>query len=156
LLPVITGGLIGVAGALGGARYGSRLTALREHKAERRAKLESLVTAAFELDVWFKREEQAHLWGGPDNFEPSPLATIETMALLYFPELEPQVNALSAAANQYRLWMLQGRQQRLQSNPQIVSKQHMNGLPGVYKPFINLRKELLERAKEVMSAFHAS
>lgn len=156
LLPVITGGVIGVLGALAGTRYGSRLTAQREHKAERRDKLEALVLAAYELDVWFKREENAFLWGGPENLEPSPLATVETMTLLHFPQLKAAGDVLSLAAKQYRMWILEGRQKKLQANPQLVPQEHMNGLQAVYLPFLEKRQELLDRAKQEMAGLNAS
>jgi hypothetical protein len=156
LLPVIVGGLIGVLGGLAGAGYGSRLSEHRDYKSKRREKLEALVTAAYELDVWFKREENAYFWDGPDNFEPSPLSSIQTIALLYFPELQPESDALSLAAKSYRMWLIEGRQKKLQNNPQLVPQDHLAALATVYQPFLNNRGTLLKRANATMVGLDAS
>jgi len=156
LMPVIVGGLIGVVGGLAGAGYGSRLSEKREHKTRRREKLEALVTAAYELDIWIKREENANLWDGPDNFEQSPLARIETVALLHFSDLKAEADAVSLAVKQYRMWILDGRKRKLQSSPPIVPQEHVAALEGVYMPFLAAREALLKRAKDRMGELDAS
>jgi hypothetical protein len=156
LLPVIAGGLIGLVGGLAGARYNHGLTTASAKATDRRAKLESLVAAAFELDIWLKKEENYFLFRAAENLEHSPIARIETIVALYFPTLATPTAALTEALRNYRLWMLAGRQEVLRNNLVLPSQEHMNGLGAVYTPVIRARSELVNHAARTMNELLAS
>jgi hypothetical protein len=107
-------------------------------------------------DLWFKREENTSLWGGPDNLETSPLAIVETMALLHFPTLEGAGPALSLASGRYRKWILDGTQKKQEANPKLLLQEHIDGFEAVHMPFLARRKELLDLAQQKMVRLTAS
>jgi hypothetical protein len=137
-------------------KYGGRLAERGENSAKAPRKLEALVKAAYELDVWFKREENWILSKGPQNLEPSPLATIQTAATLHFSNLVPQAEALSSAVTQYRSWLMTGRSEMTAKNLPTVSQEHLGTMSTVYEPFLTARRELIARAKSEMAVVNAA
>lgn len=155
LIPVVGGALIGVVGGLAGTAYANRLAVRSSQGAERRAKLELLVAAAYEIDVWLKKQENYFLFGGPESLETSPIANIEALAKLYFPTLDAPVESLSLAHLEYRRWLVQGARLRLAANPPLVPTEHTNEVGRVYPPVIEARNALVVAARELMHGLFA-
>ena len=155
LIPVAGGALIGILGGLVGTSYANRLSARSTQGAERRAKLELLVVAAYEIDVWLKKQENYYLFGCPEPLESSPIATIEGLGKMYFPSLDASVGALSKANVGYRYWLIEGAKLRQAENPRVLPKGYTDGIAGVYKPMIEARDELLISARTLMQTLCA-
>ncbi len=114
LVPVIGGAIIGILGGLVGTKYAHQLASKDSYKNLLRNKLEELVTTTFEIDVWVRKQEKHHLFGDIESVEQSPIAKIEALANLYFPELKDEVDEFSLAEMNYRNWLLEGS--RLKGN----------------------------------------
>ncbi|PKO91242.1 MAG: hypothetical protein CVU15_10260 [Betaproteobacteria bacterium HGW-Betaproteobacteria-1] len=156
LLPVIAGGAIGVLGGLVGTHYGHRLTEGSTKRTDKRVRVEALASATYELDLWLRKEENYFLYKGPENLEHSPLARVETLVLLYFPEMTAEGRSLSTTVREYRTWMMEGRKQVLDGNLSIPPPEHTARFGAVYKSFLDAREALLERAQGVMRGLMAS
>jgi hypothetical protein len=155
-VPVIVGGAVGIIGGLASTRYGGKLIAEREFRRDRREKLERLVLAAYELDVWLKREENFILFRGTENLETCPLAVVETGASLFFPELDKEAQTLSATVKAYRKWLMDGRTQMNMQNSNVVPQAHIATMGSVYNPFLSARDALISKAKTSMAQLGAA
>ncbi|MEZ8614506.1 hypothetical protein AB6D33_01535 [Vibrio splendidus] len=56
IIPVVSGALIALVGALVGSNYTHRLNSNANKLAERRSKLELIVIECFEISVWLKKQ----------------------------------------------------------------------------------------------------
>lgn len=147
LLPVVGGAVIGVIGGLVGTSYAHRLSRKHSQKEELKKKLERLVTEAYEIDVWLKKQEGYYLFGGEEILEQSPIAKIEAIAALYFPELSAQVANLSSKNTEYKLWLLEGFKQRASSGSAIAPEEHVAKIAEFYDPVMKAKSAIVEEAK---------
>ena len=156
LVPVIGGAIIGVAGGLVGTTYAHRLSNGQAKTAEKKEKLESLVSEAYEIQIWLKKQENYALWGrGDEVLERSPISKIKAIELLYFPELNIQVQELSVKALAYEAWLNEGFQIRLVDNKSQAYEEHLEKNRDVFVPLTRSINEVLDKAQEISEALHS-
>ena len=155
LVPVILGAIIGVAGGLVGTTYAHRLSNGQAKTAEKKEKLESLVSEAYEIKIWLKKQENYSLWGSDQVLERSPISKIKAIELLYFPELNIQVQELSVKALAYEAWINEGFQIRLVDNKSQAYEEHIEKNLDVFVPLTRSINEVLDKAKEISEALHS-
>jgi hypothetical protein len=105
-LPVIVGGVIGLAGGW----LGPWLLERRREKAERRLKradkFEEMVGAIYEFDHWVETERQIRVEQKAELIRAvSPFARVRAISAVYFPQFEDLIRALETATSGYRGWM---------------------------------------------------
>lgn len=147
MIPVVVGGLLAIGGGLAVAIANHFFTARRERAVAKRAKLDNLVSAAHDLAIWLKKNDNYYLWGRDEVLEKSPMATILTVSGLYWPELTPEARVLDTAVDGYIQWLIDGAQLRLAATPPIVPPGHMATLLTVWTPLLLARKGLVTRAE---------
>ena len=108
LLPVVVGGLL----ALGGVVAGVIGTAIRDVVQQRRDdrkrradKFEELVAAVYEFEHWMEGMRGRETFGLDVPRTVSPLAKVQAISSVYFPQFEAQLTELETATTQYRKWM---------------------------------------------------
>jgi hypothetical protein len=154
LVPVIGGAIIGVAGGLVGTTYAHRLSSGQAKTTEKKEKLESLVTEAYEIEIWLKKQESYFFWDGSEILEQSPISKIEAIVALYFPELNIHVKELSAKTLAYRAWLNEGAQLRLAARTPAPLEEHIAKLSDYYTPLMQSRDEVVNKAKEISDSLH--
>jgi hypothetical protein len=84
------------------ADVGQRDWAAREWKNTRRIKLEELLTKMHDCDAFADRFRSQSI-DGVSNTERDPVGEMETLGVLYFPELKAEVHEYAAAHRQHKL-----------------------------------------------------
>ncbi|BAV32928.1 hypothetical protein SCL_0606 [Sulfuricaulis limicola] len=125
LLQVIIGGTIASIGGWTVAVVNQRMTRKHEQLIVEREKLENLVSAIFDLELWLKKEENCYLFSHPENLEPSPAARITTIAVLYFPDMEPAAAQLMVATDNHRSLLMDIRLDMNTKNLQKATPDHV-------------------------------
>lgn len=148
-MPVLGGAIIGVFGGLVGTTYAHRLSNNQAKITEKKSKLEALITEAYEIDIWLKKQENYYLYGGDEILEQSPIAKIEAIGALYFPELNKEVTQLSAKSMKYKAWLIDGAKLRLASKILLTPQEHLDKMGKIYHPLIQSRDEVINRAKNL-------
>ena len=155
IIPVVSGALIGILGALVGNRYTHKLNTNSSRLAEKRSKLELLVTESFEILVWLRKQEGYYFYGGDEIVEQSPMAKIEALTAIYFEELDERVQALSEAESNYRLFLLTGSKLRLDQKLKVLPKEHLDKIGGVYGRLIKEQDAVVKAARKLMNKLSA-
>ena len=150
IIPVVAGALIGVLGGLSGTAYANYLSSKNNSRKDLKLKLEELVTEAYEIELWLKKQESFYLFNGPEIFEKSPISRIEALAILYFPTLSSYVSVLDANEMKYKKWLLEGATLRNNSETGFSPKEHNLKVATVYNPLMSSKRELIDAAKELM------
>jgi hypothetical protein len=108
LTGVIVGGLLTV---LGGA-VGSALTLatkyfdVREDQERKRAEyFQELVELVYSLEHWLDKKRQIEVFEGKGDLGQSPLATLESIAAVYFPQFTDSIREMATASFKYEAWM---------------------------------------------------
>ena len=117
LVPVIVGGVIGLAGGLVGPPFLHHLQQKAEKKRKRAEKFEELVAAVVEHYHWFAVMRFFYISGQGSQPTLSPLTKIDAIASTYFPEFEGLVRELSSASSEYEKWILSTGQKRINNEP---------------------------------------
>ena len=117
LVGFVIGGLIGLAGGVIGPLVLERYKQIAERKKKREEKLEELASLLHKHQYWIKSNMNFCLSGAEEPKTTSPIARIEAVTQVYFPELHDSINELNIKADQYEKWMLQERDRRIR-NPQ--------------------------------------
>jgi hypothetical protein len=86
LLPVIVGGLIGLAGGFIGPWFLQRAKDTSERKKHRAEKFEELVQTVYEDRFWLNNVKDIRVFGDKRDEPPSPFAKLESIAMVYFPQ----------------------------------------------------------------------
>jgi len=130
LLPVVVGGLLGLAGGLIGPPYLHRLQQKAERKKRQAEKFEELVNALYQHSHWLNVMKDVQVFGSDDQLTMSPMARVQAISLVYFPEFDAQIRELDSVADRYELWALQAKQKRLDADPTYAE-----GNAEAYKPY---------------------
>ena len=151
LWPVVVGGLLTGAFALGGIWVGLVATARRDaaqerHEAKRmRAdKFEELVAAVYEFDHWVDSSRQRDAFGANIPETVSPFAKVQSISSVYFPQFDEAIRELDIATIQYRMWIHTAAVRRIDNNITKVSE----GLTEAYTPYVQKRDALLGALKK--------
>lgn len=81
----------------------------RERRTLRRLKLEELLQAVHELELWQDEERAKCMFGSTKDPGPSPLPKVERLAGLYFPELENEVFDLCQSHRQMVITLMKSQ-----------------------------------------------
>lgn len=123
LLPVITGGIIGITGGLAGTAFGRYLQTAQEKKAFLRSKLEVLVLHVSDIDHWLDRtRDQVVMEIAEEIYEPTPTAKISALATVHFPSLRTEAKALDVLAHKYKLALLVVRGKALEAGSRAIEE----------------------------------
>lgn len=142
LWPVMVGGGLAILGGIVGSVFNlatkllDRNTELRKRREER---FQKMVRAVYEYDHWVETMGRKVAFG--EEVEPglSPIAELESLAAVNFPELLGAIASLQAAFSRYRVWMYESAQHRVAGE---LAKRQI-GLEAAYKPYLESRDALL-------------
>lgn len=140
LIPVVVGGCLALAGAIGGGLL-SHWLKTRADRANRRAeKYEELLVSIFDHKHWLAQMNSHRAFGGAEPESMSPAAKIRAISSLYFPEFKDKVVALDLAADKYELSMFDAGKERLQNG--IPSEGSLATVKAAYLPYLQAFHEL--------------
>ena len=91
------------------ARFSHADWATRELKTLRRLKLEELLQAVYEIQVWQDVEKDARIYSSGKDSGVSPLPRLELLVCLYFPEIAPSVGAYIQTHRKIAMEILQSQ-----------------------------------------------
>lgn len=146
LIPVVVGGLIGLAGGWLGPWLLEQRKEAAEKRQRRAQKFEELVAALYEFDYWIESLRKVQAYGQDLPPEVSPLGKIEAIAAVYFPQFIDRILALDKAARDYRAWMTTAALARIadeRPDPSISNR----FLPAL-TPYVMARDALLNDLKQ--------
>jgi hypothetical protein len=152
LLPVIVGGLIGLAGGIVGPPLSHWLNEGSSNKKKRAEKLEEMIGYIYAHDHWLNIMRNIRVYGAQDAESPTPLSKANAIAAIYFPQFLTALAELGVVTNQYELWMFGGAQKRLAGN----IKELNDGHPEAYDPYMNKREEVLTTLKQFAASEFAA
>lgn len=139
LLPVIVGGLIGLAGGIAGPPLSHWLNEGSRNKKKRAEKLVEMIGHIYAHDHWLSTIRNIRVYGVQDAEGATPLSKANAIAAIYFPQFLAGLSELGVVTTQYELWTLGGAQKRLTGD----IKELNDGHPEAYKPYIRKREEVL-------------
>ncbi len=137
LLPVITGGLIALAGGAIGPLMSHFLLAKKERRRERIDKFEELLSLLSQLDEWLNNERLRVVFGENRERSQTPLHRAEALCAIYFPDFRSKFSGLTKAVMLYEVWMAKAAQKRLSDDRGPLNE----GFLDVYQPY---RREWVE------------
>lgn len=143
LAPVIVGGFIGLAGGLVGPWLLQNRKEAAEKKQRRAEKFEELVTALFEQHHWINKMRNVRVFGEQRDLEMSPIAKVQAISAVYFPEFEMEIRALDLAADAYELWAMKAGSKRSKKEVEF-----MEGGNEAYEPFMEKFHTLMRTLRE--------
>jgi hypothetical protein len=144
LLPVIVGGVIGLAGGWLGPWFLERRKEKAEKKRLRAQKFEELVGAVVEHYHWITTKQFLVIAGQGSEPNLSPMIKIEAITSTYFPDFTTLVRKLDSASNEYERWIFDMGQKRVRNEP---GYEKLNGLDEVLTKYTDARAEFLMQLK---------
>jgi len=152
LLPVIVGGLIGLAGGIAGPPLSHWLNEGSSNKKKRAEKLEEMIGYIYAHAHWLNVIKNVRVYGEQDNRDQSPLPMAQAIAAIYFPQFTQSIAELDVAADQYEIWMLEAAQRRLAGD---VANLNQGGLEA-HRPYMTKRFEVLGTLREYAASEFAT
>lgn len=151
LLPVVVGGLIGLAGAFGANLLTHSLKTREQRSARSADKLEELMEAIFKYRDQFDQMRHHLVFGGEKPEFDLSVARIRGISALYFPELREKLHSMELVADQYQLAMFSAAQERLSEG--APSQKALDAITAAYQPFaaalISLVADVENHAKQI-------
>jgi hypothetical protein len=147
LWPVVVGGLLTLAGgAVGsGVTVALKLVESRDAKKKKRAdKFEELVEAVYAFDHWLNTKQNITIFGEEGKLGISPIAKIEAISAVYFPQFSKAISELVSTTYAYQAWMFEAGQKRLAGDIEHIN----DGLHSAYDPYAQKRSDLLDALKK--------
>jgi hypothetical protein len=144
LIPVLVGGVIGIAAGFVGPFALARQKEASDQKKKRAEKFEELVAAIYEFDHWVDNLVHIHAYGDALPSVVSPFAKIQAIASVYFPQFDQKISEFDRATGVYKLWMTTAGEKRIANKLDQVN----DGLLDAYKPYVEKRDGLLTALKE--------
>jgi hypothetical protein len=142
LVPVIVGGAIALAGSWLGPLFSDRRKEAAEKRQRRSAKFEEMVAAVYEYDHWIDKMRDEALGSTLPPLPISPMAKIEAIAAVYFPQkFTKQIADVNRATIGYTFWMAKARQRRLAG---LSADQVTEGMTEAYQPYMRAKDALLD------------
>jgi hypothetical protein len=145
LIPVIVGGLLTLAGGLIGPWALERKKEAAEKRKKRAEKFEELVAAVYEFDHWIDKLKRVYAFGETGEYGVSPFAKLHAISRVYFPQFEKAISELDAAADAYKVWMMQAGQKRTALKIESLNE----GFLDVLNPYVKKREELLSQLNKL-------
>jgi hypothetical protein len=148
LIPVIVGGLIGLAGGIAGPPLSHWLNEGSANRKKRAEKLEEMICHIHAFEHWLDVQKNIRVFGEIDNREPTPLPRAQSIATIYYPQFVDDLAMLDVAARNYVIWMLGRAQKRLEGD--IASLR--DGLGEAYRPYLAQKTQLLNKLQAFAAA----
>ncbi len=155
IIPVISGALIGLLGAVVGNVYLHKLNSKSSRLLEKRSKLELLVTECFEIDIWVKKQNAYYFQGKEYVLEQPPLSKIKALTAMYFEELEYNVLTLSSAFIEYECFLKEAKLLKTKSDTNKIPLEHLERIDEYSNPLSLETDKLINAAKTLMSKLTA-
>ncbi len=121
-VPVVVGGVLAVAGGVGGQLLTHWLTRRREKTNLRRERLEALVKAVYQYKGWVSDKSTQMIFRNEDHDAPSPLDQANMIQSLYFPELANEILAVEKAYMPILKFIHEQRIQHMKSKDEFLAK----------------------------------
>ena len=144
LVPVVVGGLIGLAGGWLGPSLLERRKEKAEKKKLRAQKFEELVGAVVEHYHWITAKQFLVIAGQGSEPNLSTMIKIEAITSTYFPEFIMLVRKLDSASNEYERWIFDMGQKRVRKEP---GYEKLDGLDEVLTKYADTRADFLVELK---------
>jgi hypothetical protein len=88
-----------------------------DRQKRRAEKFEELVAALYEHKHWLDTVEKIRVLARDEPITASPLAKVEAISAVYFPEFGDQIRALGGVAGEYELWMMEAGEKMVRNDP---------------------------------------
>jgi len=138
LLPVVVGGVIGLAGGWIGPWLLERRKEAVEKRKRRAEKFEELVSALYEHKHWLDMLERHWVYGFEEKLTVTPFGKVVAISRVYFPKFDVQILELEKAAIEYEKWMYAAADARVNCKPSI------DGLLEIYAPYAQRFRVLID------------
>jgi hypothetical protein len=146
LAPVVIGGALAIAGGVVAAVIQSALRMNEERRRQRAVKFEELVSAVYEHQHWVDRFRNTKLFDEAGEPGVSPMAKIQAITSIYFPQFDKVVQELSRKSDEYEAWVFQAKSKQLRKEPGYA-----DDAGEIYKPYIQKVHELLGQLRAYAS-----
>lgn len=129
--------------------------AARERRTLLRLKLEELLQAVHELQLWLDDERKKYIFGSGKDSGPSPLPKVGRLTGLYFPELETMVNVFCQSHRQMSITLLESQKELfvaakdVTANKVALDRFSAAWMPQ-YKNHLRLVSAIEAKAREIM------
>jgi hypothetical protein len=151
LWPVVVGGLLtglftlgGIGAGLVGSTRRDAAQERRETRKRRADKFEELVAAVYEFDHWIEGIRRRDAMGEMIPQTVSPIAKVQSIASVYFPQFSELIGELDRASGQYKIWIYNAGQKRISNN----LTQFLDGFNEAHVPYAQKREALLAALKK--------
>jgi hypothetical protein len=138
LVNVVVGGLLTLAGGVGGAVVLNRLQASAERARRRAQKFEEMVTAIYDHEHWLHRFRNITLFDEAGEPGVSPMGKVEAICAIYFSQFDARVQEMSRASTAYELWVVEAKGKRL-----AKEQSYGEGAAEAHKPYMQSMRGLL-------------
>jgi hypothetical protein len=139
LIPVIVGGLIGLAGGIVGPPLAHWLNEESSHRKKRAEKPEDMLGFIYAHTHWIDGLRSIRVFGEHDSREPSQLPKAQAIAAIYFPHFVDDLKAYDLTARKYEIWMLDAAKRRLAGDVSTL----IDGGSEAYAPYYEKYLEIL-------------
>ncbi|HEY9091959.1 hypothetical protein [Parasphingorhabdus sp.] len=143
LVPVIVGGIIGLAGGIVGPPLAHWLNEESSNRKKRAEKLEEMLSCIYAHDHWLSVVQSIRVFGAQDTQEPAPLPKAKAIAAIYFPQFISSLSELDAVGSHYELWMFKAAKKRLSGNINGIGE----GQIEARRPYRQKREEVLDNLR---------
>lgn len=149
LVPVIVGGVIGLAGGLLGPPLTHWLNKKTDRKKREAQKLEELIDALYEYSHWLASIQNIRVFGHEMPEKPNPISKAIAITAIHFPQFNSEILELELMTNSYHQWMFSRARARLDGTK---SGELTQGFSDAYKPFLEKFNVVVKRLKDYAEA----
>lgn len=142
LLPVIIGGVIGLAGGL----IGPWFIETRKQEAEKKKKRE-LIAAVHEHNHWLDTARSVRIFGSEKELGVNPITKALAIVSIYFPQFYDEMKEVDLAAAKFESWMFEAGQKRLAGDDNFRDG-HIKAYDSYARKRINILDNLRKFAAE--------
>lgn len=123
LLPVIAGGVIGIAGGLAGTAFGRYLQNKQDRQNVRRSKMETIVLHLSDIEGWANQIRHHFIFEeGERQYVANPSSRVLGLTAVYFPELYGKAKELDQATDAYELALMSVRTTQLEAGQAAMAQ----------------------------------
>lgn len=143
LIPVIVGGLIGLAAGLIGPWFLESRKQEAEKKKKRAEKFEELIAAIHEHAHWLDTARSVRIFGSDKELGVNPITKALAIVAIYFPQFYEEMKEIDLAAGKFETWMFEAGQKRMDGD-----KNFRDGHIEAYDSYARKRLNLLENLRK--------
>lgn len=141
LIPVAAGGLIALAGVIGGGFLTHWLKSKADNETRKKDKYEELLETLFHHKHWLEKMKDHRVFAAEKPSSKSPISRIRAITSLYFSELKELVTKLDTASDEYELWMLDASKERISNR--VHSEESLSEGAEKYKSYAEIFYKLI-------------